>query len=156
MFAAVTERRFDAPPDRVFRVLTAAEHYPDWLVGARRVVVDDPRWPAPGSSFHHEVGAGPIQVHDATSVTGIEPRRRLDLVVRARPFLVADVRFDLAPSGSGTRLRMTEVPRGVFRVLSPLISPAVRLRNSRSLRALEAQFDRLERAADGSSPSGTS
>jgi uncharacterized protein YndB with AHSA1/START domain len=141
MFAAVSERRLDAAPPRVFEFLTDAAHYPTWLVGARRVVVDDPHWPRPGSSFHHEVGAGPIEVHDATSVVGLEPWRRLDLVVRARPFLIADVRFEVEPHGSGTTLRMTEEPRGPFRVMSPLIWPFVRARNDRSLRRLAELVD---------------
>lgn len=141
--SAVSERRLDATPHRVFGELVDAEHYPTWLVGARQVSVDDPRWPAPGSGFHHEVGAGPIDVHDSTSVVGMEPWRRLDLVVRARPFLVADVRFDLAPEGSGTRLRMVERPRGLFRLLSPFITPLVRLRNDRSLAKLAERLERI-------------
>jgi uncharacterized protein YndB with AHSA1/START domain len=118
---------------RVFEALVDAEHYPSWLVGARQVSVNDPTWPAPGSTFDHEVGAGPVDVHDSTTVVDLDWRRRLDLVVRARPFLVADVRFDLRPDGAGTHLRMEERPRGVFRLLSPLITPLVRIRNDRSL-----------------------
>ena len=139
--SAVSERRLDATPHRVFDVLVDAEHYPAWLVGARQVSVDDPAWPMPGSEFHHEVGAGPIDVHDSTSVVGMEPWRRLDLVVRARPFLVADVHFEVHPEGSGTWLRMEERPRGVFRLLSPFITPLVRLRNDRSLAKLSRRLE---------------
>lgn len=133
---AVSEIEVDLTPTAVFEVLTDATHYPRWLGGARRVVVDDPAWPAPGSTFHHEVGVGPVDVHDATSVADIEPGRRLDLVVRARPFLVADVRLEVEPSSRGARIRMIERPRGGFRLLSPLITPMVKLRNDHSLRQL--------------------
>ncbi len=138
---AVSERRFAAHPQRMFDTLVDAERYPEWLVGAREVHVDDPRWPRPGSRFQHEVGAGPIGLHDSTEVVDVEPARRLDLVVRARPFLVADVRFELHPDGTGTTLRMTERPRGLFRLLSPAIAPLVRLRNDRSLARLARRID---------------
>lgn len=133
---SVSEIEVDLTPEAVFEVLTDARHYPRWLGGARRVLVDDPAWPAPGSTFHHEVGVGPVGVNDATSVAGIEPGRRLDLVVRARPFLVADVRLEVEPSSRGARIRMIEQPRGRFRLLSPLITPMVKLRNDHSLRQL--------------------
>lgn len=130
---AVSERHLAASPDRVFDALVDAERYPTWLVGARQVTVSDPTWPDRGSTFDHEVGVGPVDVHDSTSVVDVEWRRRLDLVVRARPFLVAHVRFELRPEATGTCLRMEERPRGAFRVLSPVITPLVRLRNDRSL-----------------------
>jgi len=144
LFTATSERRIDASPQRVFRMLVDAERYPTWLGGARDVVVDDDRWPNPGSGFHHEVGVGPIDVHDSATVVGLEPWRRLDLVVRARPFLVADVRFELEPAGSGSCVRMTERPRGLFRLASPFISPLVRLRNDRSLARLSRQLEEHE------------
>lgn len=133
---AVSERFVRASPERVFARLVDAERYPEWLVGARKVEVNDPAWPAPGSSFEHEVGGGPIQVHDSTSVSGIIPGRSLTLVVRARPLLIADVRFELFDEDGGTRLRMRETERGAFRLLAPVFSPFVKLRNDRSLQRL--------------------
>lgn len=138
---AVSERLFRAAPDEVFACLVDAESYPSWLVGAKQVRVDDPSWPRPGSSFKHEVGAGPIEVHDETSVKGVVPDRALDLVVRARPLFEADVHFDLVPEGTGTRLRMKETPRGPFRPLAPLVAPLVKLRNDRSLARLARRLD---------------
>jgi uncharacterized protein YndB with AHSA1/START domain len=128
-----SERTFTAPPEAVYAVLVDAERYPRWLVGARQVRVDDPAWPQPGSSFAHHVGAGPVDVEDATTVAVNEPGRRLDLVVRARPFLEADVSFRVEPHGAGTRLVMEEIPRGRFRLLAPFLAPLVKLRNDRSL-----------------------
>lgn len=145
MFATATERRIDATPVRVFRALVDAEHYPEWLGGARAVTIDDGRWPNPGSSFHHEVGVGPSDVHDSTTVVGMEPWRRLDLVVRARPFLVADVSFEVTPHGSGSCVRMTETPRGAFKLLAPVIAPFVRWRNARSLATLAERISSSKR-----------
>lgn len=137
-----SERHLSAAPDEVYRALVDAPRYPEWLVGARRVDLRDGRWPAPGAAFDHEVGAGPLQVHDSTTVADNDPGHRLDLVVRARPFLEADVRFEVDPEGEGTRLRMTEVPRGRFRLLAPLIAPLVRMRNDRSLANLASMLER--------------
>jgi uncharacterized protein YndB with AHSA1/START domain len=138
---AQSRRRFDADPHTVFDHLTDAEQYPRWLVGAKFVRITDPRWPRPGSTFDHEVGAGPVSVDDRTTVTGNDRDHHFDLVVRARPFLEADVHFELAPDGTGTQLMMRETPRGVFRALAPLIAPFVRVRNDRSLRNLAELVD---------------
>jgi uncharacterized protein YndB with AHSA1/START domain len=138
---AVSERTFRAAPEAVFDCLVDAESYPSWLVGAKEVHVQDPSWPEPGSSFEHRVGAGPVEVHDETSVKGVVPGRALDLIVRARPLFEADVHFDVYPEGTGTRLRMKETPRGPFRLLAPLIAPLVKLRNDRSLSRLADRLD---------------
>jgi uncharacterized protein YndB with AHSA1/START domain len=147
---AVSERRFRAAPDEVFACLIDAEAYPAWLVGARKVRVSDPSWPRPGSSFDHQVGAGPVEVHDATSVADVVPNRSFDLVVRARPLFVADVHFELVPDGDGTVLRMTETPRGRFRLLAPIAAPLVKLRNDRSLQLLARRLDGSGKAAGAS------
>ena len=107
---ARSERRFIASADVVYSIVVDAARYPRWLVGARRVRVRDPSWPRAGSSFDHRVGAGPVEVHDATTVTKNVPGRILELNVRARPFLEAIVRFEVRPDGEGCRLTMDEVP----------------------------------------------
>jgi hypothetical protein len=96
----------------------------------------DPSFPAPGSQFGHEVGAGPVEVDDTTTSLAAEPERSLVLHVRARPMLEADVRFELRPDGDGTLVRMAERPTGPFRLVAPVVSPLVRLRNDHSLRRL--------------------
>jgi Polyketide cyclase / dehydrase and lipid transport len=131
----VTERRFRSSPDKVFEALVDADRYPCWLVGAK-VVQPDPDWPSPGSSFDHRVGFGPIEVEDRTTVRDLSTDRRLRLLVRARPFLEADVDFEVMPDGDGSLLRMDERPRGIFRLAAPLLAPLVRARNDRSLHRL--------------------
>ena len=138
---AQSERRFRSPPPVVFDALVDAERYPQWLVGARWVHIDDPTWPAKGSGFRHAVGAGPAEVSDVTLVEDAVYARELDLLVRARPFLVAAAHFHLVPDGSGTLLTLDETPRGWYRLLSPLISPLVKWRNGRSLQRLAELVD---------------
>ncbi len=140
---AVSERRFRAAPERVFTALVDAASYPTWLIGAKHVRISDPEWPRPGSSFDHEVGVGPVEVHDTTTVSDVVFAESLDLVVRARPLFEADVHFDLSPDGTGTVVRMEERPRGRFRVLAPVTAPLVRCRNDRSLARLARRIDGL-------------
>lgn len=137
----VTERRFLADHDQLYEALIDAERYPLWLVGARVVHVPDAEWPAPGSSFDHRVGMGPVEVDDTTTVRDVRPGRQLRLLVRARPFLQANVDFDVTPDGSGSLLRMDEQPRGWFRVVAPLIAPFIKARNASSLKRLAEVVD---------------
>ena len=106
----------DAPIDAVFEVLLDPEAYPQWVVGAKRLRDVDDNWPAPGSSFHHAVGAGPAEVRDATTVREIDPPRRLvlDSLEKNEHFINT---FELEPQGSGTRLTRTmDAPRPPFPV----------------------------------------
>jgi uncharacterized protein YndB with AHSA1/START domain len=137
----VCERHFTSSPDRVYEAIVDAEGYPRWLVGAKVVRVTDPSWPSPGAEFQHKVGAGPIEVADHTTVAGVVPGRSLDLIVRARPFIEADVRFRVTPDGTGTLLSMNERPRGVFRFATPFLAPLIKARNARSLQQLADMLD---------------
>ena len=138
----VNERRVAAPTTRVSAVLADPTTYPAWLVGAKRIRHVDDAWPAPGASFEHEVGAGPLEVHDRTEVREWRSGRELRLLVRARPVLVADVRFEIEPADGGTLIRMTETPCGTYKLLSWAISPLVHARNGRSLDRLAELVER--------------
>ena len=111
----------------------------------RSIERHDDGWPAAGTRFEHTQGKWPVIIHDETESAGGEPARRLELIVKARPVLVAHVVLDLQPSGSGTRIVMEEKP------MTGLIAPFVgrgpgaaltRLRNRVSLK-------RLARLAEG-------
>jgi ribosome-associated toxin RatA of RatAB toxin-antitoxin module len=135
--AMVTSRRWvPAAAATVYDTLIDADRYPEWLVGARHVRVTT-NWPESGSSFEHEVGAGPFEVHDVTTATGGDPGHTLDLRVRARPMLEADVHFEIrAEDRRSCEVVMVEQPVGRFRVIAPLVAPLIRLRNDRSLERL--------------------
>jgi uncharacterized protein YndB with AHSA1/START domain len=132
----VVTRTIAAPVGTVYDVIEDPTTYPEWLVGAKRIRGVDPSWPRPGSEFEHEVGGGPVKVHDTTEITLDRPERELRLIARARPLFEADVRFEVAPDATGTLVRMSERPRGIFVVTAPFARPLVRARNERSLRRL--------------------
>jgi uncharacterized protein YndB with AHSA1/START domain len=133
-----TSRRWiPAPAATVYDTIIDPERYPDWLVGARHVRVTTSQWPKPGTSFEHEVGAGPVEVHDVTTATGGTPGHSLDLRVRARPMLEADVHFEVTVfDHKSSEVEMVETPVGPFRLFGPLVAPLIKLRNDRSLERL--------------------
>lgn len=133
------ETDIPAPPEEVWAVLTDAYAYPDWIVGARRIRAVDPGWPAPGTAFHHEVGAWPVRLKDNTKVRELVPPIRLVLEARARPAGVAVVTLTLEDKGpEGTHLVFTEEPcAGPAKYIPrPVLEAMTRARNAESLRRL--------------------
>lgn len=143
-----TRVTIDAPRSEVWDALIDVRTYPAWLVGAQRIRTVDDDWPAPGTAFHHVVGFGPIKIADSTKAIAVEPQRRLELEVRARPAIVATVIFELRDSAGGrTDVSMEEHPIGIYRLLAPVAAPITRARNAASLEQLEQRVrERAERA----------
>lgn len=139
---AMNEIHIEAPPDRVFEVLSTAELYPQWVVGAKEVRAVDDNWPEPGSKFHHSVGLGPYELEDNTKVLELDPPRRLVLEARARPVGRAKVQLLVEPDGSGTRVRMVEDVLSVPNLVRRLLEPAMHTRNEESLRRLSQLCER--------------
>jgi uncharacterized protein YndB with AHSA1/START domain len=101
----------DQSPDEVFAVLVDPRTYPDWLVGADAIRSVDPGWPAPGTAFHHVVGVGPFKIADRSEVRVIDPPRRLELEVMARPLIRAHVTFEVRDAeGGGSCVELREKP----------------------------------------------
>jgi hypothetical protein len=134
-----------AAPEQVFDVLSRPPAYAHWVVGARSIERHDPGWPAAGTRFEHTQGKWPVIIRDETESARSDPPRRLELIVKARPLLVAHVVLDLESADAGTRIVMEEKP------MSGLLAPFVgrgpgaaltRLRNKVSLK-------RLARLAEG-------
>jgi uncharacterized protein YndB with AHSA1/START domain len=96
----------DAPPDIVYDVLTDAEAYSQWVVGAKRVRATDRQWPRRGGRFHHTVGVGPAKIRDSSRIVAKRGRRHLELDVRFRPIGTAHVELDLQPLSRGRRTRV--------------------------------------------------
>jgi len=139
-----------AAPEQVYDVLSRPPMYAHWVVGSRSIERHDAGWPASGTRFEHTQGKWPVIIHDETESAASDAPRRLELIVKARPVLVAHVVLDLEPSGSGTRIVMEEKP------MTGLIAPFVgwgpgaaltRLRNRISLKRLA----RLAEGAPGAS-----
>ena len=142
----------DAPAEVVFDTLLDVETYPQWLVGAKHIRAVDEDWPAPGSSFHHAVGAGPLTVKDRTTVLLASPPHTLVLLARVGPVGTAKVRFTVTPTADGSHLAIEEEPAsGPMRVFwNPLTRPLVAAllwgRNAVSLQELRALVEDRARA----------
>jgi uncharacterized protein YndB with AHSA1/START domain len=141
---ARTTTRIAATPDRVFAVLADAWTYERWVVGCKQIRTVDDGWPAPGATFHHSVGIGPLTVRDTTTVLESDPPRRIVLRARARPAGVARVEVELAEAGGGTEVVMQERPvSGPPALLhNPLQDRLIHRRNAESLRRLKQLAER--------------
>jgi len=133
-----------APPERVFAVLSDPPAYDFWVVGCKEIRGVEGNWPAPGATFHHSVGFGPITVRDSTSVVESAAPHRLVLRGRARPTGVVRIEIDLAARDGGTEVVLTEVPvEGPPAWLhNPLQDWLIDRRNRESLRRLKQLAER--------------
>jgi hypothetical protein len=130
---------FSAPPNRVFDVLSHPPNYENWVVGSRTIESHDPQWPDPGTAFEHTQGKWPVIIHDESEVVSSVRPHRLEMIVKARPLLVARVVMRLEPEGDGTHVVMEEEPIGGIMapfLRTPLGPPLIKLRNTESLRRL--------------------
>ncbi len=78
---STSRRQIDVPPERVWAVLADPDSYAHWVVGSRDTRDADPRFPAEGTSFHHTVALGPIDLEDETEVVESDAPHRLVLHV---------------------------------------------------------------------------
>ena len=135
---SVNEVIVDAPPQAVWDVLADPPTYEEWVVGNAGIGEFDRSWPSPGTEFHHKIGFGPIAVRDKTVALESLAPRRLVMNVRVLPFGHGIVAMDLSESGSGTLVRMEELPvGGPVKVVWPALGPLVKLRNAETLRRLK-------------------
>jgi uncharacterized protein YndB with AHSA1/START domain len=134
----VNEIEVDAPPEAVWEVLAHPPTYEEWVVGNQGIRDHDPNWPNPGTEFHHKVGFGPLAVRDKTVSLEAMPPGRLVMNVRALPVGHGIVTIELTGQGGGTRVRMSECAAGgPVKMLWPVFSPLVKVRNAETLRRLK-------------------
>jgi uncharacterized protein YndB with AHSA1/START domain len=146
---AHNEGYIDAPPERVFAVLSDPASYGDWVVGSQAVRGADRGFPDAGTRFHHRLGPiWPFVIDDDTEVLEVEPPRRLVLKTNAKLLGSARVELRLAPDGAGTRVTMIEEPVAwqTRLLVNPLTDQLVRVRNAESLRRLRRIAERRARA----------
>lgn len=144
---STTRKQIAAPPEKVWAVLADPDNYAHWVVGSRDIRDADPAFPAEGTSFHHTLAFGPIDLKDTSKVVESDEPRRLVLHVKARPFGRGTVEMDLAPRDGGTQVTMREGPASpVARLLyNPVMDLALHGRNVEALR-------RLAELAEGREP----
>jgi uncharacterized protein YndB with AHSA1/START domain len=136
---ARNERFIDAPPARVYEVLSDPTTYGEWVVGSREIRSADSDWPAHGTRFQHASGPPLLGSEDSTAVVDTLAPVMLELDARVRPYPGAHVTLYLQPEGDGTRVIMIEDPANpVLNVLiGPLGHAVIRARNVESLRRLK-------------------
>ncbi len=93
---ATNRKLIDAPPERVFEVLSDPDSYGFWVVGSSDIRDADAGCPAPGSRFHHTQGVLGVGIKDSMRVLECDGARR------ARPLLPRHV-GEAAPAGDGGR-----------------------------------------------------
>jgi uncharacterized protein YndB with AHSA1/START domain len=133
--------QIDRPIAEVWNVVTDANSYPEWLVGAQEVDVPAD-WPAVGAVFHHRIGFGPLTMPGSTTVRASERPNRFSIAAGMGLLGQADATFDLTETGaSSTTVAITEHPakgpiRAVHSVFPSLVERSLDARNTRSLEKL--------------------
>ena len=127
------------PPAAVWEALADPAGYGFWVVGSKLIRDGDGHWPAPGSRFHHTIGAGPLTVSDYTEALEARPPYLLKMRAKGRPLGTARVTLEMTPKDGGTLVRISEQPEGVAAVLAlnPLVHFFTKARNAKSLERLE-------------------
>lgn len=152
----------DAPPHCVYAVLADPGRYGLFVVGTSQIRRFHPRWPRPGTRFHHLLGVKPIVLAGSTASLATDYLTYLVLDTGLGIFGATLTTFYLVATPEGTRLEVREEPwRGAVTCLwSKAVDPALELRNRLLLKRLselaERQFQ-LERSvlpAEGSSHRG--
>jgi len=127
------------PAQAVWDALADPGGYGYWVPGSRVIREADPGWPAPGSKFHHTVGAGPFEVSDHTEALEARAPEFLRMRTKGRPLGMATVTLEMIPRGGGTLVRISERPDGRAWPLNfnPLFWLVTKARNAESLMRLE-------------------
>jgi uncharacterized membrane protein len=131
------------PVPEVFAFVADHENLPAWTVGVKqaRRLTDGP--PANGSRYRvvgtllgRPVGASYL-------VTGLEPGRSFEGAMTSPVFGFCE-RYRFESAGDGTRVSMTATvePRGLFRLLAPVLAAGVRRQVKADHRRLKAVLER--------------
>ncbi len=105
---ATTKITIDAPARAVYESLMDAWTYEVWVRGTKRIREVDAAWPAPGSRFHHSVGAGPLTTRDETRLLRREDDKLVELEIHLWPIGEAVVRLELDEVDGRTHVTMHE------------------------------------------------
>jgi uncharacterized protein YndB with AHSA1/START domain len=135
---AVRHRLIQRPPEAVWRVLSDAERFEEWVVGTSRVEADEGEWPELGATLRYEITIGPITLRNRTIVRRSEPNTVLELEADSGALGTARIAIELRPWGEHTLLILDEHPlRGPGGALhNGLVDAAQQIRHRAMLRRL--------------------
>ncbi len=137
------EYELAAPPDRVFAALTDLRRLKEWRT--LESVRLEPDGPAGVGSRIHTTVKGPGQtMRFVNEVTELDPvRRRYDDRWLEGTFVI-ESGWQIEPSGDGSRIRWTTryAPRGMLRLLGPLLGRTIRQGQEKDLATFAAQLTR--------------
>ncbi|MFJ9251070.1 SRPBCC family protein [Streptomyces sp. NPDC101776] len=138
---AVRHRLIRKSPEDVWKILSDAEQYGDWVVGTSRAELDEGVWPEVGAALRYEIRIGPLTLHNQTVVRRSEPPAILELEAHSGPLGTARIAMELRPWGEQTLIILDEHPlRGAGGALhNPLLDAAQQVRS----RAMLARLARL-------------
>ncbi|MBW3578912.1 MAG: SRPBCC family protein [Actinobacteria bacterium] len=137
-----------ATPDRVFAVLADPRAYAYFVAGTRTIRRFDPRWPEPGSVFHHSLGLGVTLIRDKTVAVETEPPRRLVVRPSMMPLAINETIFRLRPHGQVTLVEIEEylvAGPASHRLVAPVVDRLLWLRNHVLLRRLRKVVEARQR-----------
>jgi uncharacterized protein YndB with AHSA1/START domain len=135
---ARNEISIDAPPERIFEVLSEPASFAEWVPGTREIADFDDAWPAEGTSFQYVAGLPGLGIRDRTFVRRSRSPVLLDLRIHG-PFASTRATIELQAEGEGTRVRMLEEPAHLLLRLAigPLGHALIKVRNVEALRRLK-------------------
>ncbi|MFI6336413.1 SRPBCC family protein [Streptomyces sp. NPDC050535] len=107
---AVRHQLIKKPPEAVWKVLSDAEQYGDWVVGTSRSEPEEGRWPELGAALRYEIKIGPFTLHNRTVVRRSEPTAVLELEADSGPLGTARIAMELRPWGEHTLIILDEHP----------------------------------------------
>ncbi|WP_329538688.1 SRPBCC family protein [Streptomyces sp. NBC_01358] len=107
---AVRHRLIRKPPAEVWEVLSDAERYGEWVVGAAKAQMDAGQWPELGATLRYEIRIGPFTLHNRTEVRRSEPTTVLELEADSGPLGTARIAMELRPWGEHTLIIFDEHP----------------------------------------------
>ncbi|MFE4690740.1 MULTISPECIES: SRPBCC family protein [Streptomyces] len=151
---AVRHRLIRKSPEDVWRVLSDAERYGDWVVGTSRAEPDEGRWPEVGAALRYEIALGPLTLHNRTVVRRSEPTSVLELEADSGRLGTARIAMELRPWGENTLLIFDEHPlRGAGGALhNGLLEVAQQVRHRAMLGRLARLCEDAEAGQDAGNP----
>jgi uncharacterized protein YndB with AHSA1/START domain len=130
-----------APPDETFAELLDVASWRQWMPGVLESAYRSAGPPRPGHrgyAVHQRYG---LRVERALEVTVLEAPRRLRFAFAAGPQTIGSETFELAPAGTGTRVRLeVETESPPERRLPPLARRLYRRRDRRMLERLRRRL----------------